>query len=212
MEEEEVKNGSVAVKEEDAPFPLTELDKIGLSQKDEDFKLHTWDDLKEIIETNNLALLTRTPSQIRAYITWCSKINREYGSVSNFIIAHRLPWGPPPFSFNSSTPLSDPSDYRILVNDWPYGFTDEITHIVVWSKTPIPTDEGTGDLTKDSRNRVEGWVKRTFGDRLGEERVLWFKNWVGLQSVRALEHFHVLVRGAGEEDISFWTGETQGRM
>jgi hypothetical protein len=161
--------------------------------------------------TNNLAVLTRTPSQIRAYITWCTQINRTYGSVSNFIITHRLPWGPPPFTFNSSTPLSDPSDYRILINDWPYGFTEEITHIVVWSKTPIPTDEGTGDLTVESRRNLEGWVKNTFAERIGEENVLWFKNWVHLQSVRALEHFHVLVRGASKVDLEFWTGEKQGR-
>jgi len=31
--------------------------------------------------------------------------------------------------------------------------------------------------------------------------VLWFKNWIKLQSVRAVEHAHVLVRGASEEVI-----------
>lgn len=33
----------------DAPFPLTEVDKWVLSQSDEDYKLHDWDDLKHII-------------------------------------------------------------------------------------------------------------------------------------------------------------------
>jgi hypothetical protein len=98
------------------------------------------------------------------------------------------------------------------VNDWPYGFTDDITHIVVWSKTPIPTDETTGDMTTESRRVLEEWVQRTFGDRIGEGKVLWFKNFVYLQSVRALEHFHVLVKDASREDIEFWTGERQGRM
>jgi hypothetical protein len=81
---------------------------------------------------------------------------------------------------------------------------------VVWSKTPIPTGED-GDLTPESRRNLEGWVRRTFGEMVGEEKVLWFKNWVHLQSVRALEHFHVLVRGASKEDLEFWTGEKQGR-
>jgi hypothetical protein len=33
----------------DAPFPLTEVDKWVLSQSDEDYKLHDWDDLRRII-------------------------------------------------------------------------------------------------------------------------------------------------------------------
>jgi hypothetical protein len=36
---------------------------------------------------------------------------------------------------------------------------------------------------------------------------VWFKNWVQLQSVRALEHIHVLVKDATQADLEFWTGE-----
>lgn len=32
--------------EEESPFPLTETDKWVLSQTDEEFKLHDWEDLK----------------------------------------------------------------------------------------------------------------------------------------------------------------------
>ena len=35
--------------EEDAPFPLTDVDKWVLSQTDEQWHFHDWDDLKEII-------------------------------------------------------------------------------------------------------------------------------------------------------------------
>lgn len=34
---------------EDAPFPLTDVDKWVLSQTDEEFKKHGWEELKEII-------------------------------------------------------------------------------------------------------------------------------------------------------------------
>lgn len=56
---------------------------------------------------------------------------------------------------------------------------------------------------------IEEFVERTFVDRLGGDRsrVLWFKNWVQLQSVRALEHVHVLVNNASVEDLKFWTGK-----
>lgn len=87
---------------------------------------------------------------------------------------------------------------------------DDITHLVIWSKTPIAVDEGTGDLTREMREVIGQFVGRVFGKRMEEEeggkRVLWFKNWVGLQSVRALEHVHVLVRYARKEDLEFWTG------
>lgn len=138
--------------------------------------------------------------------------------MSSYILQRRLPstWGSPPFTVESAVPFVSPSDYKILLNDWPYGLTDDITHIVVWSKTPIAVDGTTGDVTSESRKAIEGFVRRVFGERLaggegdGMGRVLWFKNWVSLQSVRALEHVHVLVRGASKEDLEFWTGEKEG--
>lgn len=35
--------------QEDPPFPLTDVDKWVLSQTDEGYHLHTWDELREII-------------------------------------------------------------------------------------------------------------------------------------------------------------------
>jgi hypothetical protein len=141
-------------------------------------------------------------------MSWTRDTKAQYGSMTNYLIQHRLPWGSPPFTYRSSIPFHDPSDYKILINDWPYGLTENITHIVVWSKMPIPTDEKTGDVTDESRRLIRDFVRRTFVDRLGgEDKVLWFKNWVQLQSVRALEHIHVLVKDADKEDLEFWTGK-----
>lgn len=36
-------------KVEDAPFPLTDVDRWVLSQTDEEFKYHDWEELREII-------------------------------------------------------------------------------------------------------------------------------------------------------------------
>jgi len=194
---------------EDSPFPLTDTDRWVLSHTDEEFHLHDWDELKEIIATNNLSILKRKPSDLRRYMSWTRDIKRQYGSMTNYLIQHRLPWGLPPFTYNSSIPFADASDYKVLINDWPYGLTQDTTHIVVWSKTPIPTDEISGDVTSESRRVIEEFVRKTFVERLDgdAERVLWFKNWVQLQSVRALEHVHVLVRDASREDLEFWTEE-----
>lgn len=94
----------------------------------------------------------------------------------------------------------------MLTNDWPYGFESGITHLVVWTKTPIQTDEIRGDVTMPSRQIIEDFVRRYFVADLeqGEERVQWFKNWVSLQSVRGLDHIHVLVKDAPKELIEQW--------
>jgi hypothetical protein len=94
----------------------------------------------------------------------------------------------------------------VLTNDWPYGFESGITHLVVWTKTPIQTDEIRGDVTLPSRQIIEDFVRRYFVADLeqGEERVQWFKNWVSLQSVRGLDHIHVLVKDAPKELVEQW--------
>lgn len=136
--------------------------------------------------------------------------------MTSFLLANRLPktWGKPPFTPTSTTPFADPSDYQVLINDWPYALYSGTTHLVVWTRTPIPTDSEHGDLTPESRAQIGDFVKRHFVDELGEggeERVLWFKNWVALQSVRSLEHFHVLVRDVDNDTLERWTAERPKR-
>lgn len=165
-----------------------------------------------LAETNELAALKRKPSDLRRYIKWTAETKAEYGSMTKYIMTHRLPqtWGDPPFTPVSNVPFADPSDYRVLLNDWPYGLTPDVTHIVVWSRTLVPTDPETGDMTPESRKTVAGFVDRYFARRLGPgggERVLWFKNWVALQSVRTLEHIHVMVRDVDKATLEEWTRE-----
>ncbi|KAJ5108122.1 hypothetical protein N7456_004797 [Penicillium angulare] len=121
----------------------------------------------------------------------------------------------PKLTFNNPTPFADPEDYKILRNDWPYGLEPGISHLVVWLRTPIAVKSGEGHLTDESRALIDGFVQRKFVQRLAEDgaerfanpgsHVLWFKNWVGLQSVRALEHVHVLVRDVPEEILTEWS-------
>ncbi|KAJ5234159.1 uncharacterized protein N7469_003327 [Penicillium citrinum] len=121
-------------------------------------------------------------------------------------------------AFRNPRPFADPEDYKILRNDWPYGLQPGISHLVVWSRTPIPVEDGEGHLTDESRALIDDFVQRTFVDRLIKDpqqrfedpksQVLWFKNWVGLQSVRALEHVHILTRDVPEDILFEWSGES----
>ncbi|KAK0645893.1 hypothetical protein B0T16DRAFT_457879 [Cercophora newfieldiana] len=194
----------------ESPFPLTEVDKWVLSQTDEEYKCHTWDELRSIIRNNDLSVLKRKPSDLRRYIQWSAETKAAYGTMTNYLLAHRLPkaWGEPPLKPVSHTPFEDPSDFCVLINDWPYGFEPGITHLVVWTRTSIRTDTDKGDLIPESREEVSAFVKRYFVDRLGpggEDRVMWFKNWVALQSVRALDHVHVLLKDVDPQLIEEWT-------
>lgn len=71
-----------------------------------------------------------------------------------------------------------------------------------------------GDLTPQARILVDEFVDQMFVRKLAEyegitagearKRVLWFKNWVGLQSVRGVDHLHVIVRDAPGEVVRGW--------
>lgn len=69
-------------------------------------------------------------------------------------------------------------------------------------------------MTPESRTLIDAFVETIFVDRLARddsqtsaERLLWFKNGGALQSVRGLEHIHVLVRDVGDTVIQEWTGK-----
>ncbi|PGH05813.1 hypothetical protein GX51_02786 [Blastomyces parvus] len=200
------------------PFNLTDVDREVLSQTDETFVYHDWADLKSIIAANDLEVFRRKPSDLRRYIAWTTDIKAQYGTITNYICQERLQWqsdGSAPLASQcrNPSPFADPHDYKILRNDWPYGLTPDLTHLVIWLKNSIPVSEDNGDLTDESRSLIDDFIKRTFVARLeklfpdADDRVLWFKNWTALQSVRAVEHVHVVVRGVPDEIIVEWTGE-----
>ena len=180
-----------------------------------------------LVAANNLAILKRKPSDLRRYIKWTNQTKATYGSITAFVLSERLQWenlstsneDSPSFQCKNATPFTNPSDYQILLNDWPYGFTSDVTHIVVWSKVRIPEQKPEGLLTPESIALVEAFVQRTFVEPLNshrleqglygesddrDDRVLWFRNWTGLQSVRGLEHVHVLVRDAPKILLDRW--------
>lgn len=140
--------------------------------------------------------------------------------VTEFICRERLGWVPlsaekqrqqgSAFEHRSSTLFEEPSDFQVLHNDWPYGFEPSISHIVVWLKTPIPVDPRTGQPTAAAQEQIESFVQMHFteslgGEEQGADRVMWFKNWLALQSVPSLEHFHVLVRDVTPTILDAWT-------
>lgn len=221
------------------PFDLTDTDRANLAGGDENFQPHNWEDLKHIIgrisyllepleslilsfntEANDLSTLKRKPSDLVRYIRWTNQTKASYRSITGFVLEQRLLWSPlsplnsdssPEFACSSSTPFAAAADYKILLNDWPYGITPNITHLIVWSKIRLLDQKPEGYLTHSSTALVQDFVQRTFIDRLAAkgvkntyDKILWFRNWTGLQSVRGLEHVHILVRDVPKDVLSEW--------
>lgn len=156
--------------------------------------------------SGDLERLTRLPSQLRAYQAWSAQIKEEYGSTTNFLLQKRLYWkllpaegdeAPFKFEIANDVPFAARSDYRILLNDWPYGLEPCITHICVWLKTPLPVDSIEGALTPEGTAMVDKFIDekiiRPLG-AVGQDKVQWFKNYTVLQSIRSIDHVHVLIR------------------
>lgn len=203
------------------PFPLTSIDRALLTTPDHAFHRITWSDLQDIIRTNTLEELKRLPSDLKRYLAWSHGVKAAYGSITTFVIQERLHWTPLPdggqsarFAHHNPVPFADERDYAVLKNDWPYGLAPGILHLLVWSKTPIAVDAERGDVTSESRRVIVEFVERVFVRAIedeeekpgrGWEKVLWFKNWVSLQSVRGVDHVHVLVRDVPERLVERWT-------
>jgi len=130
----------------------------------------------------------------------------------NFLIRNRLYWDPEPnegekgvkFKAKSSVPFQERSDYRIIVNDWPYGWTEDIRHICVWLKNSLPVDSVRGAILPEGREMVDKFVRDSIEKRLGvvgEDKVIWFKNHTIIQSIPGIDHIHVLIRGIDDASI-----------
>ncbi|RPB02106.1 hypothetical protein L873DRAFT_1841974 [Choiromyces venosus 120613-1] len=210
-----VKTADKVVEAQHDGYQLTDKDIKQLALTDEEYKLQTWEGLKAIIEENRLEELKRVPSDLKRYISWSHKTRKEYGTIQAFVLKERLGWTD--LTAENPTPFASKADTKILVNDWPYGVALGILHLVVWTKVSIPTiqepNPEAGDITPESRKLIRDFVQQTFIQHLSAENVLWFKNWASIQSVRSVEHIHVLVRGASDEFLkSVLDLEANGEM
>ncbi|KAI0842863.1 hypothetical protein F5Y06DRAFT_256278 [Hypoxylon sp. FL0890] len=140
-----------------------------ISTPDSEYKIATWPEVQNIVAENRLGAFRRVPSDLRRYLEYTWKLKRDYGSIMDFVLTRRLHWEAPvkprgrPFEFDD--------DIKILWNDWPYGIDEKIVHLVVWTKFELAEDPVTTDLTDEARAQIDGYVQKTFGSRLPEDRV-----------------------------------------
>ncbi|KAL4910910.1 hypothetical protein BDW74DRAFT_142065 [Aspergillus multicolor] len=179
-----------------------------LSTPDEQYQRQGWELVRQIVETNKIDQFQRLPSDLRKYLEYKEQIIAKYGSIMRFVVKERLCWGEG--NAEDQKPKGRPFEYeedmRILQNDWPYGLTEGIVHLVVWTKFILEDDPATDDLTPRARREIDDFVKRTFCSRMAQDKVVWFKNWRSLKSVHAVEHFHVMLHNPDPSFVEKITG------
>ncbi|KAF1837122.1 hypothetical protein BDW02DRAFT_519594 [Decorospora gaudefroyi] len=180
---------------------ISEKDKRIIGTLDDEYRVLTWEEVRDIVRSNRVDKFHRLPSELRRYRQFTHRLEKEYGSIMKFIVNERLKW-------ESMEPKGEPFQYdddiKILYNDWPYGIDADIVHLVVWTKFELDDDAETGLSTEASRQQMEGYVQKTFASQVKD--LVWFKNWKSLKSVHAVEHFHVMLYKPDAEFLKEITG------
>ncbi|KAL1868679.1 hypothetical protein Daus18300_005813 [Diaporthe australafricana] len=152
---------------------------------DEDYRAQTWQQVVGFIRTDSLADFRRWPSELRRYREYIWELKRAYGSVMNFMLKERLGWSEPVVP-QGSQPFECQEDFKILMNDWPYGLDKRIVHLVVWTRFDLPDN-------RETEAEIEAFVDRTFSPGVPLDKRIWFKNPPSLKSVHSVEHIHVML-------------------
>lgn len=214
----------LAPKHEDSEITYIQLPNMPL------FKIrkvpYKWEEVKEIIQNNELEKFARLESQSDTYLSFKKSIAEQGLTVYKYLLKNQLQWNP--VSEDELKRLKDeeiiiepklnrmftePSDLKILKNDFPYNFEEGIYHLCIWTKFIIPTDPNSpiGDISSTTRKIIEKYLYKTFS-KYGVEwdNLIWFKNWESLQSVKSLSHIHVIINGLTPEvldELLYTSGE-----
>ncbi|RDA89746.1 hypothetical protein CP533_1063 [Ophiocordyceps camponoti-saundersi (nom. inval.)] len=172
---------------------LSDKDRRIIGSPESAFNILDWPRVRQLVASNRLDLFQRSPLALRRYRAFIHALSGSHGSVTEYLLRHRLRWPDPPVA-PRGRPFEFPrDDVKILLNDWPYGIDPRIVHLVVWTKFQLDEDPTTGQLTDSARADVDVFVSDTFRSHVPSDRVIWFKNWSSLRSIDQIQHFHVMM-------------------
>lgn len=183
---------------------------------------YTWPEVREIVKSNKLENFARSKESTERYHRFKQELREKGITIFKYLLTHQLNWYKPEDNAGKSiTEIEDDSqiviqlegttmfendqDWKILFNHFPYHFEEDVTHLCIWSKVPIPADPNSpfGDISPQTRRQVDQFLDRIILLRLGidPENMTWFKNWAALQSVKAISHIHVIIKGITKEQL-----------
>lgn len=182
-------------------------------------RAYSWEEVRHIISTNTLEAFARSLEQTERYHLFKRELKQKKTTIFKHMLQHELQWFDPSSNDgitdiliiddkrlkvgNKSTQLfACAEDLKILPNHFPYYFEPDVRHYCVWTKLAIPSDNSDlGDLTPETRAIIDAYVHKTFIEGLGisPDNLVWFRNWAALQSVQAISHIHVIIKGITDE-------------
>lgn len=176
----------------------------------------SWAETQWLVEQNDLSGLARSPKATEEYLAFKRTLRLTNTTVFKHLLTKLLQWATPEevagLADNEiriaslGRPLfTEASDIKIILNDFPYYFEPDVTHMCVWTKQPIPSDpiSTLGDISPQLRARIEAYVVKTFVEGLGvsRDKLVWLRNWDALQSVKEISHIHVIVKGLLQQQL-----------
>lgn len=177
----------------------------------------SWPEVQDIVAANVLEAFARSKPANDKYLAFKKHLRMQGTTVFRYLLTHTLKWrleeevkdlkDSEITVTESGSPLfSNASDLKVVMNDFPYYFRDDVAHLCVWTKRPILADPESprGDISAETRALIERYVRKTFVEALGipRDRLVWFRNWDAIQSVREISHIHVVVKGMTQEQLS----------
>ncbi|RCK60810.1 N-acetylglucosamine-induced protein 1 [Candida viswanathii] len=172
----------------------------------------SWSEINFIIKTNKLEIFARSKEQTIKYHNFKQWLKDNKILVNDYLLGHELHWKeseirdqehvivPQEYSVEYPQDLifHNPDDITILYNKFPYYFDTNVKHLCIWTKLRIPVDRDSacGDISDRTKKIIHRYLEKTFVEKggLSWDQIVWFKNWLTLQSVRAISHIHVILR------------------
>lgn len=167
----------------------------------------TWEETRTIVDNNHLTLLARSPQMTAKYLDFKQRLKQSGVSILDHVLASELGWSSDDLIEEvEGVQLMQPEHLKVIYNLFPYYFADDVIHLCVWSKVRILPDAASaeGDISPQTKDEINQYIRESITKPLGleDDNVCWFKNWDSLQSVKAISHVHVLLRGALKEDVN----------
>ncbi|VEU22558.1 DEKNAAC103609 [Brettanomyces naardenensis] len=166
--------------------------------------------VRQIVLSGDIARMYRSPDCLRKYRQFKASLKERDIDMTTNILVTQLKWMSPTvdlktpaskligsIKYSDARPFANEKDMMIMPNAFPYNLEEGIVHLCVWVKFPLPPDPNSevGDISDTNKQLIQIYIEQTFAKGLGlsKDKVIWFKNWAALQSVKSIPHIHVVI-------------------
>jgi hypothetical protein len=141
----------------------------------------SWEELTKAIATD-VTLLGRLVPDLQFYKARIDEIKSEYATMGDYIFFKKFSMptilGPDNKKIADLSKKMDAQQILFEKNDFPYAIEDNIEHYLIWSLTPLSSDDIIAIATKNLPNH----------------EFLWSINPPSVQSVKEIFHAHIYSR------------------